>query len=92
VIRWRDVPLWILYPLGYGVVVEARAAIFPAAVDRYPYFFLDPTEHGWGYVLGQFVELAVIFGALGAGLLGLDRLHHRSKAASDAVDGGVELA
>jgi hypothetical protein len=83
VVRWREMPLWILYPLGYGVVVEARAAIFPAAADRYPYFFLDVTAHGWAYVIGQFVELAVIFAVLGAVLLGLDRL---------AVDRRIQLA
>jgi hypothetical protein len=83
VVKWREMPLWILYPLGYGIVVEARAAIFPAAADRYPYFFLDVTRHGWAYVLGQFVELAVIFGVLGAVLLGLDRL---------AVDRRIQLA
>lgn len=86
VVRWRDMPLWILYPLGYGIAIEARAAIFPAAANRYPYFFLDVSNRGWGYVLGQFVELAVIFAVLGAALLGLDRLAGRT------VDRRVELA
>ncbi|MBM2621033.1 Pr6Pr family membrane protein [Actinoplanes sp. LDG1-06] len=74
---WRDLWLWILFPLGYGVSSVARAVLFPAVSDRYPYFFLDPTEHGYGWVGGQFVRLAVIFGFLGAVLLGIDRLAAR---------------
>jgi hypothetical protein len=74
IVRWRDVPLWIAYPLGYGVLIELRGALFPAVPTRYPYFFLDPAGHGYGWVGGQFVQLAIIFGGLGAAVLGLDRL------------------
>lgn len=74
VVPWRDLPLWILFPLGYGVVAVARAVLFPAISSRYPYFFLDPTEHGYDWVGGQFLKLAVIFVVLGAVVLGLDRL------------------
>ena len=74
VVRWRDLPLWILYPLGYGLVVEARAALWPLVPARYPYFFLDPTENGGWWVAGQFVELLVIFSAFAALVFGLDRL------------------
>jgi hypothetical protein len=74
VVRWRDIPLWIGYPLGYGVMIEIRGALFPVAPTRYPYFFLDPAGHGYGWVGLQFVQLAVIFGVLGAAIVGLDRL------------------
>jgi hypothetical protein len=74
VVRWRDVPLWIAYPLGYGLMIEARGALLPAAPVRFPYFFLDPTSHGYGWVALQFVQLAVIFGLLGLLVVGLDRL------------------
>jgi hypothetical protein len=74
VVPWRTLPLWILYPLGYGVVMEARAAAFPAVPSRYPYFFLDAAEHGYGWVAGQMVQLGVIFAVLGALVLGSDRL------------------
>ena len=74
VVPWRDLPLWILFPLGYGVASVARAVAFPTVSDRYPYFFLDPTERGYDWVDGQFLELAMIFVGLGAALLGLDRL------------------
>ncbi|GIF26179.1 hypothetical protein BJ973_003449 [Actinoplanes tereljensis] len=73
-VRWRDIPLWILYPLGYGLAVEFRAVLVPTAPIRYPYFFLDPSTRGYDWVSGQFVELAVIFAVLGAVVVGLDRL------------------
>ena len=28
-VPWRTLPLWILFPLGYGAAVEARAAVWP---------------------------------------------------------------
>ncbi|WP_433382605.1 Pr6Pr family membrane protein [Actinoplanes sp. CA-142083] len=74
IVRWRDIPLWIAYPLGYGVMIELRGGLLPAAPVRYPYFFLDPGEHGYDWVGLQFVQLALIFGALGAVVVGLDRL------------------
>ncbi len=74
VVPWRTLPLWILFPLGYGAAVEARAAVWPAVPNRYPYFFLDPSERGYDWVAGQFLQLGVIFAALGALLLGADRL------------------
>jgi hypothetical protein len=77
VVRWRDVPLWIVYPLGYGFLIEGRAALLPGVPVRYPYFFLDPTEHGYAWVGGQFVELGVVFAVLGAFVVGLDRLAAR---------------
>lgn len=73
-VRWRDIALWILYPLGYGLAIEARATAFPVVPYRYPYFFLDPTQHGYVWVAGQFLELAVVFGLFGALVVGLDRL------------------
>jgi hypothetical protein len=41
---------------------------------KYPYFFLDPAGHGYGWVGLQFVQLGIIFGVLGAAVVGLDRL------------------
>ncbi|MGK5682108.1 Pr6Pr family membrane protein [Actinoplanes sp. URMC 104] len=79
---WRDLPLWILFPLGYGVSSVARAVLFPTVTDRYPYFFLDPTSRGYGWVAGQFVELGVIFAVLGAALLAVDRLAARLSRAA----------
>ena len=74
IVRWRDVALWIGYPLGYGVMIEVRGALFPSVPIKYPYFFLDPAGHGYGWVGLQFVQLAIVFGGLGAMVVGLDRL------------------
>jgi hypothetical protein len=74
---WRDLPLWILFPLGYGATSVARAVAFPAVSDRYPYFFLNPTTNGYGWVAGQFVRLGLTFAFLGALLLAYDRLAAR---------------
>jgi hypothetical protein len=74
---WRDLPLWLLFPLGYGVSSVFRAILFPTVPDRYPYFFLDPTQHGYGWVTLQLVKLGVEFAVLGALLIGLDRLVSR---------------
>ncbi|WP_309238245.1 Pr6Pr family membrane protein [Actinoplanes aureus] len=75
---WRDLPLWLLFPLGYGVTSVFRAILFPAAPNRYPYPFLDPALHG-GYdgVAVQMLTLAVYFAVLGALLIGIDRLGAR---------------
>ncbi|GAA2646699.1 Pr6Pr family membrane protein [Paractinoplanes durhamensis] len=80
VVRWRSIPLWILYPLGYGLAIEIRAIVLPGAPIRYPYFFLDPGTRGYDWVAGQFVELAVIFVVLGAAVVGLDRLASLGRA------------
>ncbi|MEV0390400.1 Pr6Pr family membrane protein [Nonomuraea sp. NPDC050643] len=74
VVPWRDLPLWLLFPLGYGVTSVLRAVWFPTVPNRYPYFFLDPSEHGYGWVLLWQAVLGAGFLVLGAALLGLDRL------------------
>ncbi|WP_250002896.1 Pr6Pr family membrane protein [Actinoplanes sp. M2I2] len=86
---WRDLPLWILFPLGYGATSVVRAVVFPTVSDRYPYFFLDPTSQGYGWVAGQFVKLGVIFGVLGAVLLAYDRLAARVGARFGRAEPGA---
>jgi hypothetical protein len=72
--RWRDVPLWLSFPLGYSALTLLRAALFPFFPNRYPYFFLDPTQRGYGWVGLQIAELSVEFVILAAFVVGLDRL------------------
>ncbi|MEV4612727.1 Pr6Pr family membrane protein [Kitasatospora sp. NPDC049258] len=72
--RWRDLPLWLAFPLGYAVVTEVRAALFPSFPLKYPYFFLDPTTEGHAWVAGQIARLTVEFVLLAALVIGLDRL------------------
>ena len=72
--RWKDVPLWLAFPLGYAVLVLVRAALFPDFVTPYPYFFLDPTTNGYGWVAGQIALMTVEFALIAAAVVGLDRL------------------
>ncbi|MEV4557650.1 Pr6Pr family membrane protein [Kitasatospora sp. NPDC049285] len=72
--RWRDLPLWLSFPLGYALLTEARAIAFPDFPVRYPYFFLDPTDHGYGWVGLQIAQLTVEFIILATLVVALDRL------------------
>ncbi|MFC9841995.1 Pr6Pr family membrane protein [Streptomyces sp. NPDC060223] len=72
--RWKDVPLWLAFPLGYALLVLVRAALFPDFVTPYPYFFLDPTTNGYGWVAGQIALMTVEFALIAAAVVGLDRL------------------
>lgn len=72
--RWKDLPLWLAFPLGYAAVTIARALLFPDFPVKYPYFFLDPSEKGYGWVSLQIVQLTFEFIALAALVVGLDRL------------------
>jgi hypothetical protein len=83
--RWWDVAVWLLYPLGYSLVSIARAVWFPAATDRYPYSFLDPTGHGYGWVTLQLVQLGLELAVLAAAVIALDRLPGRRSAEPVAV-------
>jgi len=75
--RWRDIPLWLCFPLGYATLVLIRAALFPSFPTPYPYFFLDPTTNGYAWVFGQVGVLTVEFAAIAAVVVGLDRLGTR---------------
>ncbi len=77
VVPWTNVPFWLLYPLGYGAFAEFRAFVYPDYPVPYPYFFLDPTENGYGWVAQQFGILAIEFAVLAVIIVGLDRLVHR---------------
>ena len=77
VVPLSDLVLWLLFPLGYAFVALGRAAVHPDFVTPYPYYFLDPTGRGYGWVFGQFLVLTVEFAVLGSILLGVDRLAAR---------------
>ncbi|WP_328469326.1 Pr6Pr family membrane protein [Actinoplanes sp. NBC_00393] len=73
-VRWRDLLLWTLYPLGYAAVLLARGALFPDAGYRYPYAFLDPTFQGWTAAGTWIALLTAGFLLLGAVLVAIDQL------------------
>jgi hypothetical protein len=80
-LSWAVLPLWLGYPLLYAAVAEARAALYAGFDTPYPYYFLDPRDHGYGWVGGQFLLLTVEFAVLGAIVLLLDRLPGRVRPA-----------
>ncbi|MBV6700892.1 Pr6Pr family membrane protein [Kitasatospora aureofaciens] len=71
---WKDIPLWLAFPLGYAAIVLTRNALFTDYPTPYPYFFFDPTTNGYGYVWGQIAMLTVEFIVLATAVVGLDRL------------------
>ncbi|WP_280364579.1 Pr6Pr family membrane protein [Nocardia wallacei] len=81
--RWRDVPLWLCFPIGYTAVVLVRGALFPHFPHRYPYPFLDPTGHGYGAVAREIGVLTVEFVILGLAVVAADRLAARLRPRHD---------
>ncbi|WP_024804927.1 Pr6Pr family membrane protein [Nocardia sp. BMG51109] len=75
--RWRDVPVWLCFPLGYAALVLVRGALFPDFPDRYPYPFLDPAARGYGAVFGEIIVLTIEFVVLALIVVGADRLGTR---------------
>lgn len=75
--RWRDSLLWLSYPVGYGVIMTARAIAFPDVTVRYPYPFLDPAGQGWAGVLVTVLWMAAAIEVIGLVVVALDRLPRR---------------
>lgn len=80
-LSWAVLPLWLTYPLGYALIAVVRAVMYPGFATPYPYYFLDPTARGYGWVAGQFLVLTVEFAALASLLILLDRLPVRRQPA-----------
>lgn len=71
---------WLCSPVGYFLLTLLLSAMgmtypsSPGVVSRYPYFFMDPDQLGWGQVLINIVIFAVIAIVLNAIIVGLDNL------------------
>ncbi|WP_306204520.1 Pr6Pr family membrane protein [Actinoplanes sp. RD1] len=89
---WRELPAWLLFPLGYALLSELRAALLPAATTRYPYFFLDPAGKGGTGVALWMLALGIGIYALGAALVGLDRALAKRPAAGEPRPGTAPAA
>ena len=68
-LRWRDVPLWALYPVTYLVLSQALSRV----TGYYPYPFLDAGKLGNAQVVFVGLGLGVGFCLLGLALVALDR-------------------
>ena len=59
------IPIIMVPPLSYG----AFALVLGQMTGFYPYFFTDLPALGWSMFLLSNLVLAIVFGALGAGLV-----------------------
>lgn len=69
-LRWIDIPLALILPIGWAFFALIRGAI----IGAYPYGFLNVSVHGLGQVLITIVAIAIFGVILSAIYLGLDRL------------------
>lgn len=69
-ITLQEIPRWASYPAGYAVYAFARGEI----IGEYPYPFIDVASIGYGAALRNSVAVAVVFLALAAVLVGVNRI------------------
>lgn len=67
--QWGDLPWWLGWPFAYCVYILIRAGID----GRYPYFFIDVAQFGYGQVALNVIGLVSVFAAAGALMIGLGR-------------------
>ncbi len=82
-VAFAHIPAWIGYPAGYAIYVFVRGEM----VGAYPYPFIDVAAIGYGAALRNAAGIAVVFVALAAILVGLNRLiGPRTAASPDSPD------
>jgi hypothetical protein len=69
--RFRDVPVWVVYPLVYLAATLLVAAYYDGF---YPYPFMDAATYGYGAVARNCAVLLVAFAALAVAYVGVDKL------------------
>ena len=75
IVRWRDIPIWLLYVFAYGILTLLRAMWFPEVSSRFPYPFFEPGEAlGWWGVLFYLLGLLAFAAVIAAAVVGFDRL------------------
>ncbi|HUV47913.1 MAG TPA: Pr6Pr family membrane protein [Actinomycetes bacterium] len=72
---WSTVLAVTAVPMSWLAVVLVRGT----ATDEYPYDFLDVGENGWGSVSLMIVAILVFMLAVGAALVGVDRIRSHGK-------------
>lgn len=74
--RWRDIALWLVWPLAYLAYAMARAPI----AGEVPYPFLDYEASGWGHVARATLGMLMLFVVLGIAAVTTDRMLARLRA------------
>jgi hypothetical protein len=75
-VAFAHIPSWIGYPAGYAIYVFIRGEL----IGSYPYPFIDVAAIGYPAALRNAAGIAVVFVALAALLVGLNRLIGRAAA------------
>lgn len=70
---------WLLWPATYALYALGRGTF----LDRYPYFFVDPTRQGWDGVALWLAGLGAVFWLAGIGLVALGRWLSRARPRSE---------
>lgn len=90
--RWFHPLVWLVVPLvyvGFALIRAEVGAVLIAVDSRYPYFFIDVDQYGWGAVARNIGYLAAAFLALGYVIVLLDRVWpHRRRAVTGSGDPG----
>lgn len=76
IVLWRDALLWMLFPVGYGVLTLLRAAAFPGISDRFPYPFLDFETLGAAGTAIAMTRIFIIIAVMAVCVIALDRAAH----------------
>jgi hypothetical protein len=64
-VRWADLPVWLVWPVGYSLYALARQAV----TGFVPYPFFDLARHGLAGVLGSGLGILALCLVIGAGLI-----------------------
>ncbi len=75
-VQLRNIPRWLIYPLGYLVYILIRGEI----TGLYPYPFIDVDTLGYGQALLNSVGILIGFMAIAALLIGLNTVKPRAVA------------
>ncbi len=68
-LAWKQLPGWLLFPLGYLVYIIIRGAL----TGFYPYFFVDVKSFGYAAVALNAFVLLIVFALLGALFIAIGR-------------------
>lgn len=80
-LRWRNLPVWLIYPLVYLFVALIRGAIF----NWYPYPFLEVGKLGYERVFFNVVMIFTGFCVVGLIFIGVGRLMSRPAHQNSSV-------
>lgn len=74
----REVPRWLVYPGAYAAYVFARGAL----IAEYPYPFIDVSEIGYALAFRNALGIALVYSAVAAVLVGVNRVAGAGRAAA----------